>query len=445
MLEHDDFESAAFFTSHCSQVERDLRSGKLRLPHLDGPGRSSHRHGGSWPSHGSGAPSHGRHGASRHASYETSQMRSGEIRSRGDDYSGQTTRYTTRQTPSSGGGAQELYAPVSHQPPSQQTFTSVGAHVQPAGVGYQTSVVPSATAQAPPKHYGLDQVQWGVRIDEFHSLSPFAKYVHPAAALRLQQLWDTGNKLVSYLNATSWEQLAGLDAASSINAVNEVAEAMKTAPDDIGTTNALFLTTAAKFPKRPDAPTAAAIAAVSETPAAAPVPTPMAPQSALAGVQLQTVAQPSAAYQETPQITRPAMVPHVADTVPSIMPGGLPSEPTIKLPGPCGNLSPSLQATIDRILVKWGGLLKLDHFDERVADALSTFPDEDRALQALEEFGENNPSQMRNPTAYLLGCLRRHNSYSRDEYNPDFGGRRGRGRSTRGRGRSGMGVRYEPY
>jgi hypothetical protein len=39
-----------------------------------------------------------------------------------------------------------------------------------------------------------------VRVDEFHGLSPFAKYVHPAAALRLQQLWDSGNKLVSLLD-----------------------------------------------------------------------------------------------------------------------------------------------------------------------------------------------------------------------------------------------------
>jgi hypothetical protein len=38
------------------------------------------------------------------------------------------------------------------------------------------------------------------RIDEFHGLSPLAKYVHPAAALKLQELWDGGNKLVSLLD-----------------------------------------------------------------------------------------------------------------------------------------------------------------------------------------------------------------------------------------------------
>ena len=50
------------------------------------------------------------------------------------------------------------------------------------------------------EHFGLEQLEWGVRVDEFHSLSPFAKHVHPAAALKLQQLWDSGNKHVSLLD-----------------------------------------------------------------------------------------------------------------------------------------------------------------------------------------------------------------------------------------------------
>lgn len=36
----------------------------------------------------------------------------------------------------------------------------------------------------------------GVRVAEFHGLSPFALYVHPSPALKLQQLWDDGNELV---------------------------------------------------------------------------------------------------------------------------------------------------------------------------------------------------------------------------------------------------------
>jgi hypothetical protein len=47
------------------------------------------------------------------------------------------------------------------------------------------------------KHHGEEQGQLGVRVSEFHDLSPFAVYVHPSPALKLQQLWDSGNELVS--------------------------------------------------------------------------------------------------------------------------------------------------------------------------------------------------------------------------------------------------------
>jgi hypothetical protein len=64
-----------------------------------------------------------------------------------------------------------------------------------------------AAAAAPPagvppdwaasrKQYGTEQGQLGVRTAEFHGLSPFAVYVHPSPALKLQQLWDDGNELV---------------------------------------------------------------------------------------------------------------------------------------------------------------------------------------------------------------------------------------------------------
>jgi hypothetical protein len=46
------------------------------------------------------------------------------------------------------------------------------------------------------KHHGAEQGQLGVRVAEFHELSPFAVYVHPSPALKLQQLWDSGNDLV---------------------------------------------------------------------------------------------------------------------------------------------------------------------------------------------------------------------------------------------------------
>jgi hypothetical protein len=68
-------------------------------------------------------------------------------------------------------------------------------------------VAAPAAAAAPPagvppewaatrKQYGVEQGQLGVRTAEFHGLSPFAVFVHPSPALKLQQLWDDGNELV---------------------------------------------------------------------------------------------------------------------------------------------------------------------------------------------------------------------------------------------------------
>ena len=37
-------------------------------------------------------------------------------------------------------------------------------------------------------------------MDEFHELSTAAAYVHPAAALKLQQMWDSGDRLLSLLD-----------------------------------------------------------------------------------------------------------------------------------------------------------------------------------------------------------------------------------------------------
>lgn len=49
-------------------------------------------------------------------------------------------------------------------------------------------------------HRGQEQYQAGVRVDEFHDLSTVAPFVAPAAAIKLQNLWDAGVKLVSLLD-----------------------------------------------------------------------------------------------------------------------------------------------------------------------------------------------------------------------------------------------------
>ena len=44
------------------------------------------------------------------------------------------------------------------------------------------------------------QIDWGVRVDELHHVSPSAAYIHPGIAKRLQDLWDEGSNLLSLLD-----------------------------------------------------------------------------------------------------------------------------------------------------------------------------------------------------------------------------------------------------
>jgi hypothetical protein len=71
----------------------------------------------------------------------------------------------------------------------------VAAPAAAAAVAAPPAGVPPEWA-ASHKQYGVEQGQLGVRTAEFHGLSPFAVFVHPSPALKLQQLWDDGNELV---------------------------------------------------------------------------------------------------------------------------------------------------------------------------------------------------------------------------------------------------------
>ena len=264
--------------------------------------------------------------------------------------------------------------------------------------------------------------------------------------MRLQQLWDTEqNKLVSVLNEASWETLAGLDAVNGVAAVNECVEAMKNAPDDIKTINSIFITRAAKYPKRPDAPTLATIA-LAEVASQGGPPVPIT--AAAAPPAAQPYGAPQPAYGAPPPTSYPPAGPPRSEGGPyGGPPGGGPppyggppprggpppsynaprSRPAVQLPGPCGSLPPPVQTEIDGILRQWGGLLKLEHFEGKALDLLHQVG-ERNALFALEEFGRNDPTHMRSPTAYLIGCLKKFDGSSRPP--PEGEGYRGGGRGA---------------
>lgn len=350
---------AAYFMAHMREVDTGLRSGKYRI----GKKHEERRH-----------PERREYGSSRHEEKPHYDYVPTSLR--------QSATYPTAQHIQEG-----VLPPI-----------------------FTPSITPAQ--EAPAKHYALEQVQWGVRVDEFQALSPHAKYVHAAAALRLQQLWDVEqNKLVSVLDDNSWLLLAGLDAPNGVKVVNEVSERMKTVGDDLTTVNRIFVEVASKYPRREDAP---------------PLPTSMSYQpQALTASLLSSV--------QGTTYTNPVYDPR----------GSAYSQPQVSLPGPAGSLPPRIQSKIDEILgnPNWIGKFSLDSFDERLVDMLHR--DEQKAYQVLDEFNRSNPGKVRNPSAYLVGCVR--NAFAATRPGPERGPRGRGGRfGSGGRGR-GPPPRYNPY
>ena len=66
-----------------------------------------------------------------------------------------------------------------------------------AAVQQATAAPPGFPVPAPVSgryNFGAEQAQLGVRVNEFHSLSVMAPFVRPAPAIKLQALWDRGNR-----------------------------------------------------------------------------------------------------------------------------------------------------------------------------------------------------------------------------------------------------------
>ncbi|KAH7616900.1 hypothetical protein NADE_001706 [Nannochloris sp. 'desiccata'] len=464
---------AAFFSSHQSQVEKDLRDNKLRLPRLGGPPPPA-RHPLRYPPpqdvRDDRAPYDSQYHPEPHPHHHQHGPPPPHLQGAGGPppYGAPPAQYHPQpaspgQHRGGGGGGPPLYG----GPPPSSLSMGMGA-------------MPPPTHPLPPKHYAIEQGQWGIRIDEFQNLSPFAKYVHPATALRLQQLWDVEqNKLVSLLNEASWESLAGLDAVNGVAAVNECAEAMKTAGDDLITINGIFLRIALKFPKRVDAPTLATIAlAAADAAAVANIALPSLlpliggaggmppPQQQQEQYVPGSVAPgegrgpygallPQQGYQPSggpPSPYGSGAPPSYGGPPPSAAP-----QPPVQLPGQLGALPPVVQGEIDSILRRWGGLLKLEHFEGRPCDIMHAIG-ENASVRALEDFGRNDPKSMRSPTAYLIGCLKKFGGDREDGGGRSRGGRgggrgdrdgggRGRGRGGGGRGRGGRSPprNYAPY
>lgn len=407
---------AAFFVAHMRDIERGLENGRYSLDRVPGAEREGGR--------ADRDPRHSRREEPKQREHRNPHP---------DIYD---PHYEYVPLAQRGGGAM----PPSGMPPAppqyrpNRGYEEYDPYSAAAGPAMNSMPAVPAMPKREPKHFALEQVQWGVRVDELNGLSDWAKFVHPAAALRLQQLWDVDeNKLVSVLDDHSWLLLAGLDAPNSVKAVNETAERMKLSTDDVPTINRLFVDAASKYPRREDAPPMPSGPATTVTqqpqfsaPIAASALPSLPPQATAYGNPLfeRQGAAPGlppsqyAPHQPQPQAYNPQYAPNT-------------HLPQIQLPGPAGRLSPRLQTRIDSVLGNpmWVGRLVIDHFNDHVVNLMLQL-DEQANMAVLDEFERSDSSNIRNPKAYLIGKIRQ--TLERRD-----GGASHRG-DGRGRGRGGM-------
>eukprot|EP00955_Chlamydomonas_euryale_P066540 359586-Chlamydomonas_euryale.AAC.17 len=144
-------------------------------------------------------------------------------------------------------GHGDLLSPYAGGPAALQPLVPVpvpGQYV-PAPVA-PPAAMPGYPQQPPVsgrRSYAVDQATMGIRVTELHGMSVFAEYVHPAPALKLQQLWDglggAPNRLVSLLDDRSWEVLSDLAAPEALAVIDQVAEAMSR--QELRNPNAFFM------------------------------------------------------------------------------------------------------------------------------------------------------------------------------------------------------------
>lgn len=208
--------------------------------------------------------------------------------------------------------------------------------------------------------------------------------------------------------------LASLESSNATAAVDETAVNMASAPDDIPSVNAIFMMAARRYPPR----------AVGGVPPALPYGVPAV------GAPMQQAAPYGA----------PAAIPYQQ-----------PSSYLPQMPQSLQALPVNVQQQIKHIVDRSNGMIKFDHFAESKASSMLLRMGDTQALKALDEFGNNDPKNMRNVTAYLIGCIKKYDpqagQYTSHDASGGRGASRGGGRAAgggRGGGR-GEGSRYQPY
>eukprot|EP00803_Ostreobium_quekettii_P004131 evm.model.scf_1618.3 EVM.evm.TU.scf_1618.3 scf_1618:19296-21016(+) len=209
------------------------------------------------------------------------------------------------------------------------------------------------------RNYGMEQLQMGVRVDEFHGLSVFATYVHPAPALKLQQLWDEGVRLVSLLDDGAWDCLASLKAAEGLAAIEEVVENMQ-GPNNLRNVNAFFMSVARRY--LPPNNTRVSGAAASDR-------------------------------QNTIDLSTRRIVRAVRQSPKGVV-------------GDLEGLFPEVQEKISEVLGLHPNYITITDFDQGVVESLKRLPEGD-AIGVIDDLGAQNLTNVNNMPAFIMSIIRR--------------------------------------
>jgi len=203
-------------------------------------------------------------------------------------------------------------------------------------------------------NYGMEQLQMGVRVDEFHKLSPHATYVHPAPSLKLQTLWDEGVRLVSVLDDGAWDALAQLKAPEALAVIEDVANKLQ-GPNNLRNVNAFFMSVARKFLPQ---------AGRGPPPGSSTFPPPVQPR----------------VVRQSPR----------------------------GVAGDLSSLSPDIRQKIDDVVYLHQKYIKNTDFDQGVAEALKRLSDYE-IISVLDDLSSaQNLATVQNVPAFIMSIIRRH-------------------------------------
>jgi len=251
----------------------------------------------------------------------------------------------------------------------------------PGGMGPMGMMGPPGSGSSGSSH-AMAQVALGVRVDEFHNLSMHAPMVHAAPALKLQQLWDEGCRLVSLLDDRAWEALAALAAPEALVVIDEVADNMIRNADNIRNINALFMSVANKYLRPGGGDRGGGDRSF---------------QGGDRGVGMGRRDYDSRGGGDRDRDHRPRGGTGVRE------PGRIRHDG----PGDIDGMAPMVQRRIDQLMQTHGQYLNRSHFDEGVVNALKQVGD-DCAVRVLDEVASNDLANVRNPPGYMMGIISRY-------------------------------------